>query len=452
MSVDKIISNIKERNPHQPEFIQSVDEVIESLTPVLEKKDIFRKYKILERLTEPERLISFRVNWLDDNGEIHVNRGYRVQMNSALGPFKGGLRFHPSVNYSILKFLAFEQTFKNALTGMPLGSGKGGADFNPKGKSDEEIMRFCQNFMNELFRHMGQFTDIPAGDIGVGNREIGFLFGQYKKLRNEFAGVITGKNVRWGGSWVRTEATGFGLIYFACNMLSTQNDSLEGKNCLVSGAGNVAQHAIEKIIEMGGKPLTVSDSSGFIYDEEGIDKDKLKVIMKIKNEDRGRIKEYLEHYSNAEYHENKDDEDYNPLWDIKADCAFPCATQNEINKKDAENLVNNNIMLIAEGANMPVTKEGVQVFQDSDVMYAQGKASNAGGVAVSSIEMTQNRMGESWSREKVNKQLMNIMNTIHKDCTKAAEEYGFKKTNYVHGANIAGFTRVAHAMIEQGLT
>ncbi|MCX2746052.1 NADP-specific glutamate dehydrogenase [Mangrovivirga sp. M17] len=452
MSVDQIISNIKERNPHQPEFIQSVEEVIESLSPVLEKKEIYRKYKILERLTEPERLISFRVNWMDDNGDIQVNRGYRVQMNSSLGPFKGGLRFHPSVNYSILKFLAFEQTFKNALTGMPLGSGKGGADFDPKGKSDEEVMRFCQTFMNELFRHMGQFTDIPAGDIGVGNREIGYLFGQYKKLRNEFAGVITGKNVRWGGSWVRTEATGFGLIYFACNMLSTQKDSLEGKKCLVSGAGNVAQHAIEKIIEMGGTPITVSDSSGFIYDEEGIDKDKLKVIMKIKNEDRGRIKEYLDHYSNAEYHENKEDEEFNPLWDIKADCAFPCATQNEINKKDAENLVNNNMVLVAEGANMPVSKEGVQVFQNSDVMYAQGKASNAGGVAVSSIEMTQNRMGESWSREKVNKQLINIMNTIHKDCTEAAEEFGFKKTDYVHGANIAGFTRVANAMIEQGIT
>ncbi|NMM50403.1 NADP-specific glutamate dehydrogenase [Marinigracilibium pacificum] len=451
MAKNEVLSRITKRNPNQPEFIQSVEEVYDSVKPVLDKHSIYRDLKIFERMTEPERLISFRVNWVDDNNEIQVNRGYRVQMNSSLGPFKGGLRFHPSVNYSILKFLAFEQTFKNALTGMPLGSGKGGSDFNPKGKSKDEIMRFCQAFMNELFRHLGQFTDIPAGDIGVGGREIGYLFGQYKKLQNEFTGVITGKNVKWGGSWVRIEATGFGLIYFACNMLGEKNDSLKGKRCLVSGAGNVAQHAIEKIIEMGGTPVTASDSSGFIYDEEGIDEKKLKVIMDIKNKRRGRIKEYIDEFPNAEYHETSKNDDYNELWNIPADCAFPCATQNEINDKDVKNLIDNKIQLIAEGANMPVTSEGQELLRGSGVMYAPGKASNAGGVAVSSIEMTQNRMGESWTREKVNKQLMKIMNTIHKDCLEAAKEYNIKDSIYLDGANIAGFIRVGDAMVEQGI-
>ncbi len=451
MSENELFDRIKKRNPNEPEFIQAVEEVISSVGKILKKHPEYHQLKILERMTEPERMVTFRINWIDDDGNVQVNRGFRVQMNSALGPFKGGLRFHPSVNQSILKFLAFEQIFKNALTGLPLGGGKGGADFNPKGKSDQEIMRFCQAFMLELFRHIGHFTDVPAGDIGVGSREIGYLFGAYKKLQNEFTGVLTGKGSQWGGSLIRPEATGYGLVYFAANMLESADASLEGKTCLVSGAGNVAQFTIEKLIELGAIPVTVSDSSGFIYDKEGIDEEKLAHIKHIKNVSRGRIEEYTKKYKNAEYTEVDSEAKYNPLWKIKAECVFPCATQNEINEKDAKNLTKNGLKLLAEGANMPLTAEAIDIMQDSKVMYAPGKASNAGGVAVSGLEMTQNRMGVYWSREEVDEKLKDIMKRIHSDCLETIKEYKLDDNNYMEAANIFGFLKVADAMKAQGV-
>ncbi len=437
-------------NPGETEFLQAISEVAESIKPVLEKHPEYRKAKILERIVEPERIIIFRVPWVDDKGEVQVNRGYRVQANSAIGPYKGGLRFHPSVNLSILKFLGFEQIFKNALTTLPMGGGKGGSNFNPKGKSDNEVMRFCHSFMSELFRHIGADTDVPAGDIGVGGREIGYLFGMYKKLKGEFTGVLTGKGLDWGGSLIRPEATGYGCVYFASEMLGTKNKSLEGKTCLVSGSGNVAQYTVEKIIELGGKAVTLSDSSGYIYDESGIDREKLDYVMHLKNIVRGRIKEYTEKYPEAVYTPLDADLAYNPLWNHKADCAFPSATQNEINEKDAQNLVNNGIQLVAEGANMPTTPEGVEIFLDAKILYGPGKAANAGGVSVSGLEMTQNSMRLKWTQEEVDSYLLRIMKSIHSACLAASEEYG-AVGNYVMGANIAGFTKVANSMLAQGI-
>ena len=445
-----ILDVIKARDPAQREFHQAVEEVVGSVQPVLDRYPEFRKAAILERITEPERVIIFRVPWMDDQGQIHVNRGFRIEMNSAIGPYKGGLRFHPSVTLSILKFLAFEQVFKNALTTLAMGGGKGGSDFDPKGKSDNEVMRFCQAFMSELYRHIGPDTDVPAGDIGVGAREIGFLFGMYKKLRNEFTGVLTGKSLGWGGSLIRPEATGYGAVYFAAEMLSTRNDTLEGKKCLVSGAGNVAQFAVEKIIELGGKVLTMSDSSGYIFDEEGIDAKKIAFIQRLKNVRRGRIKEYLEKYPQAEYAGIDQALDYNPLWDHPADCAFPCATENEINQKDAQNLMNNGVMLTCEGANMPCTPEAIDIFLDKKIFYAPGKAANAGGVAVSGLEMAQNSMRLAWTREEVDNRLKTIMRSIHSTCLEASEDFG-ESGNYMIGANIAGFVKVVNAMLDQGL-
>lgn len=446
----EILDFVKRRNPNEPEFIQAAEEVILSVLPVLEKHTEFRKLKILERMLEPERLISFRVTWLDDKGEVQLNRGYRVQMNSAIGPYKGGLRFHPSVTPSVLKFLAFEQIFKNALTGIPMGGGKGGSDFDPKGKSENEIMKFCQAFMSELTRHIGHRLDVPAGDIGVGGREIGYMFGAYKKIKNEFTGVFTGKGIGWGGSLIRTEATGYGLIYFAENMLHTKNESIKGKTCLVSGSGNVAQYGIEKIIQLGGKVVTASDSDGFVYDAEGITLAKLEFIKDLKNNRRGRIKEYAEKYKGVVYTPIDAKAPNNSLWNIKADCAFPCATQNEVNGNDAKNLVKNGVKLVGEGANMPVTIEGINVLIDNGVMYSPGKASNAGGVATSGLEMTQNYMGSNWTREEVDAKLQGIMKNIHDTCLAAANEYG-KPGNYMVGANIAGFLKVANAMKAQGV-
>ncbi len=445
-----ILQLIKNRDPGEREFHQAVYEVVESVKPVLDRSPEYRKAAVMERITEPERVLLFRVPWQDDQGQVHVNRGFRIEMNSAIGPYKGGLRFHPSVNLSILKFLAFEQVFKNALTTLAMGGGKGGSDFDPKGKSDAEVMRFCQSFMTELARHIGPNTDIPAGDIGVGAREIGFLFGQYKRLRNEFTGVLTGKSLGWGGSLIRPEATGYGSVYFASEMLTTQNDSLEGKVCLVSGSGNVAQYTAEKIIELGGKVVTMSDSSGYIYDEEGIDRGKLDFVMRLKNTRRGRISEYIDKYSEATYVEADGTLDYNPLWDHKADCAFPSATQNEINGKDAANLVKNGVKLISEGANMPSTPEAIDVFLDNKLLYAPGKAANAGGVAVSGLEMAQNSMRLSWPREEVDDRLKIIMKSIHSTCLDAAAEYGHPG-NYMMGANIAGFVKVVNAMLDQGV-
>ena len=445
-----ILQLIKNRDPGEREFHQAVYEVVESVKPVLDRSPEYRKAAVMERITEPERVLLFRVPWQDDQGQVHVNRGFRIEMNSAIGPYKGGLRFHPSVNLSILKFLAFEQVFKNALTTLAMGGGKGGSDFDPKGKSDAEVMRFCQSFMTELARHIGPNTDIPAGDIGVGAREIGFLFGQYKRLRNEFTGVLTGKSLGWGGSLIRPEATGYGSVYFAAEMLTTQNDSLEGKVCLVSGSGNVAQYTAEKIIELGGKVVTMSDSSGYIYDEEGIDRGKLDFVMRLKNTRRGRIQEYIDKYSEASYTEADGTLDYNPLWDHKADCAFPSATQNEINEKDAANLVKNGVKLISEGANMPSTPEAIDVFLDNKLLYAPGKAANAGGVAVSGLEMAQNSMRLSWPREEVDDRLKIIMKSIHSTCLDASAEYGHPG-NYMMGANIAGFVKVVNAMLDQGV-
>jgi glutamate dehydrogenase (NADP+) len=448
--VSSIMAEVKAKNPNEPEFHQAVQEVLESLTLVMERYPEYRFAKILERLVEPERVIMFRVPWMDDQGGIHINRGFRIEMNSAIGPYKGGLRFHPSVNLGILKFLAFEQVFKNSLTTLPMGGGKGGSDFDPKGKSDNEVMRFCQSFMNELYRHIGPDTDVPAGDIGVGGREIGYLFGQYKKLKNEFTGVLTGKGLNWGGSLIRPEATGYGAVYFASEMLTTRRGSLEGKICLVSGSGNVAQYTVEKINQLGGKVVTLSDSSGYVYDQEGVDNKKLKFVMELKNVRRGRIKEYADEYKSALYTAVDPKTDHNPLWDHKAHCAFPSATQNEINAKDAQNLLKNGVYLVSEGANMPTTLDGVKVFLDAGILYGPGKAANAGGVATSGLEMAQNSMRFAWTREEVDNRLHLIMKQIHSECVEAAERFG-TPGNYVNGANIAGFLKVADAMMDQGL-
>jgi glutamate dehydrogenase (NADP+) len=446
----EFIKMCEECNPGEIEFLQAVAEVAESVKPVLDKHPEYRTAKVLERMVEPERTILFRIPWVDDRGEVQINRGYRIEMNSAIGPYKGGFRFHPSVNLSILKFLGFEQVYKNALTTLPMGGGKGGSNFDPKGKSDNEVMRFCHSFMCEIFRHLGPNTDVPAGDIGVGAREIGYLFGMYKKLRNEFTGVLTGKGLEWGGSLIRPEATGYGTVYFAAEMLATKDETLEGKTCLISGSGNVAQYATEKVLELGGKVVTLSDSSGYIYDESGISREKLDYIMYLKNIERGRIKEYAEKYPEAAYTAIDPALDYNPLWNHKADCAFPCATQNEINGKDAANLVTNGVTVVSEGANMPTVPEGVEVFLENKIMYAPGKAANAGGVSVSGLEMTQNSLRLSWTREEVDNYLKRIMKSIHTACIGAAEEYG-TPGNYVNGANIAGFVKVAKAMMAQGI-
>jgi len=448
--VQQIMADVKAKNPAEPEFHQAVQEVVESLSLVLDKHPEYRKYKIVERIIEPERVLMFRVPWQDDQGNVHVNRGFRIEMNSAIGPYKGGLRFHPSVNLGILKFLAFEQVFKNSLTTLPMGGGKGGSDFDPKGKSDAEVMRFCQSFMSELFRHIGPDTDVPAGDIGVGGREIGFLFGQYKRLRNEFTGVLTGKGLHWGGSLIRPEATGYGCVYFCANMLGTRNETLEGKTCLVSGSGNVSQYTIEKLLQLGAKPVTLSDSNGYIYDPEGIDKEKLKFVMDLKNVRRGRIQEYTAKYKSATYTAVDSKLDFNPLWNHKAHCAFPSATQNEINGKDAENLLKNGVYVVGEGANMPSTPDAVEKFVHAKILYGPGKAANAGGVATSGLEMAQNSMRYGWSREEVDAKLMGIMKSIHNACSEAAKTYG-TAGNYVNGANIAGFLKVADSMMDQGL-
>jgi glutamate dehydrogenase (NADP+) len=449
-SFQEFMDFVRAKNAAQPEFHQAVEEVVESIWPVLDKRPEYRKAKIIERIVEPERVIMFRVPWVDDSGEVQVNRGFRIEMNSAIGPYKGGLRFHPSVNLGILKFLAFEQVFKNSLTTLPMGGGKGGSDFDPKGKSDNEVMRFCQSFMSELFRHIGPNTDVPAGDIGVGGREIGFMFGQYKKLRNEFTGVLTGKALNWGGSLIRPEATGYGAVYFAAEMLGTRGETLEGKTCLVSGSGNVAQYTTEKILDLGGKVVTCSDSSGWILDEEGIDREKLAFMMELKNVKRGRIKEYADKYKNAVYTAVDPNGDHNPLWDVKADCAFPSATQNEINAKDAANLLKNGVYVVSEGANMPTVPEGVQQFVDKGILYGPGKAANAGGVATSGLEMSQNSLRLNWTREEVDQRLHGIMKAIHAQCVAASEEFG-QKGNYVAGANIGGFLKVADSMLDQGV-
>ena len=448
--VKSLMAEVKAKHPAQPEFHQAVEEVADSLSLVLERHPEYRTAKILERIIEPERVIIFRVPWVDDQGDVQINIGYRIEMNSAIGPYKGGLRFHPSVNIGILKFLAFEQVFKNSLTTLPMGGGKGGSDFDPKGKSDLKIMRFCQAFMSELYRHIGPNTDVPAGDIGVGGREIGYLFGQYKKLRNEFTGVLTGKGLNWGGSLIRPEATGYGAVYFAAEMLGTKNETLEGKTCLVSGSGNVAQYTVEKILQLGGKVVTLSDSNGYIYDEEGIDEKKLQFIMELKNVRRGRIKEYTEKYKKAVYTQLDSNMDHNPLWDHKAHCAFPSATQNEINGKDAQNLLKNGVYVVSEGANMPTTLDGVKIFIDNKILYGPGKAANAGGVAVSGLEMSQNSMRYPWTRDEVDNRLHIIMKSIHKTCVDTADRFG-TPGNYVNGANIGGFLKVADAMMDQGV-
>ncbi|MDG1555917.1 MAG: NADP-specific glutamate dehydrogenase [Candidatus Poseidoniaceae archaeon] len=450
MSITKeIYESVVARDPSQPEFHQAVWEVLESLEPVLEAQPEYRS--VVERIVEPERLIHFRVPWVDDAGTIQVNRGFRIQFNGAIGPYKGGLRFHPSVNASILKFLAFEQIFKNSLTGLPMGGGKGGADFNPKGKSDEEVMRFCQSFMMELWRHIGHNCDVPAGDIGVGGREIGYMFGMYKKLRNEFqAGVLTGKGLSYGGSLIRPEATGYGLVYFAREMLAAQGKSFEGATVSISGSGNVAQFACEKVLDLGGKPVTMSDSSGFIHDSEGIDRAKLAWIMDLKNNRRGRISEYAAEFSSATFTASAPEPSSNGLWGVNVDVALPCATQNEINGAEAQMLVDNKVMAVAEGANMPCTPEAVEVFQKNGIMFAPGKASNAGGVATSGLEMSQNSLRYGWTREEVDAKLDNIMVNIHKNAAETAEKYG-RPGDYVFGANVAGFLKIAEAMVAQGV-
>ena len=444
---DKIkafMDEVTARNGHEPEFIQAVQEVAETVIPYIATQEIYNGKNILLRMVEPERLISFRVAWVDDAGEIHVNRGYRIQMNSAIGPYKGGLRFHPTVNASILKFLAFEQVFKNSLTTLPMGGGKGGSDFDPKGKSDDEVMRFCHAFMLELNRHIGPNTDVPAGDIGVGAREIGFLFGMYKKIRNEFTGVLTGKGLSWGGSKIRPEATGYGTVYFAESMLKTKNETFDGKTVVISGSGNVAQYAAEKAILLGARVVTLSDSSGYIYDKDGLNDEKLAFVMDLKNNRRGRISEYADKYASAEFHEGK------TPWNVKCDIALPCATQNELNKDDAKNLLKNGCMCVAEGANMPCNADAVHEFNNAKVLFAPGKASNAGGVATSGLEMSQNSLRISWTREEVDERLKDIMEEIHASCIEyGREEDGF--CNYVKGANIAGFVKVADAMLAQGV-
>jgi len=448
--IASLIARVKEKNPAEPQFHQAVQEVLESLVPVVERHPEYRDACILERILEPERVIMFRVPWIDDKNRIHVNRGYRIEMNSAIGPYKGGLRFHPSVTLGVLKFLAFEQVFKNSLTTLSMGGGKGGSDFDPKDKSDFEVMRFCQSFMNELYRHIGPNTDVPAGDIGVGGREIGFLFGQYKKLRNEFTGVLTGKGVSWGGSMIRPEATGYGCVYFAAEMLGANGHSLDGKTCLVSGSGNVAQYTIEKINQLGGKAVTLSDSSGFIHDPEGVNADKLAWVMEQKNVKRGRIEDYAKKFKGAKYTAISAGSTSNALWSVPADCAFPSATENEINEKDAQSLIKGGVKLVAEGANMPTTLPAARTLMAAGVQYGPGKAANAGGVAVSGLEMSQNSERTAWSREDVDKKLHDIMKKIHKASLEAAAEYG-TPGNYLNGANIAGFKKVAQAMIEQGV-
>jgi len=447
--VSKLMTNVKAKNPAEPEFHQAVQEVAESLSPVLDRHPEYRKAKILERILEPERVFMFRVPWQDDQGNYQVNRGFRIQMNSAIGPYKGGLRFHPTVYLGILKFLAFEQVFKNSLTTLPMGGGKGGADFDPKGKSDNEVMRFCQSFMSELFRHIGPDTDVPAGDIGVGGREIGYLFGQYRRLRNEFTGILTGKGLNWGGSLIRPEATGYGAVYFAEEMLKTRGETFKDKVALVSGSGNVAQYTVEKLLDLGAKPVTLSDSGGFIYDEAGITHEKLAFVLELKNVRRGRIKEYADKFK-AKYVPADAKLDYNPIWDIKAQCAFPSATQNEINAKDAANLIKRGVYVVCEGANMPSTLEAAKIFLEHKILYGPAKAANAGGVATSGLEMSQNSQRMSWTREEVDHKLHDIMVKIHKNCFETAERYG-TPGNLVNGANIAGFLKVADAMLDQGL-
>jgi len=448
--VSDLMGWVKAKNPGELEFHQAVQEVAESLTLVLDRDPRYRKAAVLERIIEPERVIMFRVPWQDDNGELHVQRGFRIQMNSAIGPYKGGLRFHPTVNLGILKFLAFEQVFKNALTTLPMGGGKGGSDFDPHGRTDSEVMRFCQAFMCELWRHIGPNTDVPAGDIGVGSREIGYLFGMYKKLKAEFTGVMTGKGLTWGGSVIRPEATGYGAVYFAEEMLKTRKEDLKGKTALVSGSGNVSQYTAEKLITLGAKPVTLSDSSGYIFDEEGIDRDKLAFVMDLKNNRRGRISEYADKFKGAVFTKLDPKLDYNPLWNHKAECAFPSATQNEINGKDAANLLRNGCYVVSEGANMPSTIDAVNQFLDAKILFGPGKAANAGGVATSGLEMAQNSMRVRWTREEVDARLFSIMRTIHASCAYTAEKYG-TPGNYVNGANIAGFLKVADAMLDQGI-
>ena len=447
---NQILNLVKAKNPAEPEFHQAVLEVFDSLRPVLERHPEYHEAKILERITEPERVLMFRVPWFDDRGKIQVNRGFRIEMNSAIGPYKGGLRFHPSVNLGILKFLAFEQVFKNSLTTLPMGGGKGGSDFDPKGKSDNEVMRFCQSFMTELWRHIGADTDVPAGDIGVGGREIGFLFGQYKRLANKFTGVLTGKGLGWGGSLIRPEATGYGCVYFAAEMLKSRKDSLEGKLCLVSGSGNVSQYTVEKLLDFGAKPITLSDSDGAIYDPDGINREKLSWVMELKNVHRGRIHKYCDRFKQAIFMPTEAPLDHNPLWNIRADCAFPGATQNEINAKDAANLIMNGVKLVAEGANMPSTLDATRMFLDAKILYGPAKAANAGGVATSGLEMAQDSMRLTWSRDEVDNRLHQIMIAIHRNCYETAESYG-TPGNLVNGANIAGFLKVANAMLDQGL-
>ncbi|PWK20474.1 NADP-specific glutamate dehydrogenase [Xanthomarina spongicola] len=442
--IDAFLNLVKEKNGHEPEFLQAVHEVAETVIPFIEANPKYQDKMLLERMVEPERTIIFRVPWVDDQGKTQVNRGFRVEFNSAIGPYKGGLRFHPSVNLSILKFLGFEQVFKNSLTTLPMGGGKGGSDFDPKGKSDNEVMHFCQSFMTELFRHIGPNTDVPAGDIGVGGREVGYMFGQYKRLRNEFTGVLTGKGISFGGSLIRPEATGYGCVYFAKNMLATKNDSFVGKTVVISGSGNVAQYACEKATELGAKVVTLSDSSGYIHDTDGIDVEKLAFVQDIKNVKRGRISEYLNKYPSATFHEGA------RPWSVACDVAMPCATQNELNDVEANMLINNNVKVVAEGANMPTTPDGVSAFQNAKVMFAPGKASNAGGVATSGLEMSQNSLRLNWTREEVDAKLKQIMDNIHGSCvTYGTEEDGY--IDYVKGANIAGFVKVADAMLGQGV-
>ena len=445
---DAVLAAVTARDPGEGAFHQAVSEVVRSLEPALERHPHYRRERVLERLVEPERVVSFRVPWVDDAGEIRINRGHRVEMSSAIGPYKGGLRFHPSVDLGLLKFLAFEQVFKNALTTLPMGGGKGGSDFDPHGCSDSEVMRFCQSFMTELQRHIGPFTDVPAGDIGVGAREIGFLFGQYKRIRNEFSGALTGRGLAWGGSLIRPESTGYGCVYFAQEMLATRNDELAGKRCLVSGSGNVAQYAVEKLIEVGAVPLTLSDSSGFVHDPDGIDAEKLAFVLELKNERRGRIREYAERYPRATH--TPATGGANPLWAVPADCAFPCATENEISGDDAASLLANGVTVVSEGANMPTTPEGIERFLAAGILYGPGKAANAGGVAVSGLELSQGALRLKWSRDEVDARLREIMRAIHSQCRETAADYG-RDGNYVDGANIAGFVKVADAMLDQGV-
>jgi glutamate dehydrogenase (NADP+) len=448
--VAKVVADVKAKNPAEPEFHQAVHEVAESLSVVFERHPEYQAAKILERIVEPERLLMFRVPWFDDQGNVQVNRGFRIEMNSAIGPYKGGLRFHPSVNLGILKFLAFEQVFKNSLTTLPMGGGKGGSDFDPKGKSDNEVMRFCQSFMTELARHIGPDTDVPAGDIGVGGREIGYLFGQYKRLRNEFTGVLTGKGLGWGGSLIRPEATGYGAVYFAKEMLASRKETFEGKVALVSGSGNVAQYTVEKLLDLGAKPVTLSDSGGCIYDPAGIDREKLAFVMELKNVRRGRIKEYCDQFKSAKYAPIDARQKTNPLWAFPAQCAFPSATQNEINGEDAAKMLKNGVYVVSEGANMPSTPEAMKLFVENKILYGPAKAANAGGVATSGLEMSQNSQRLAWTREEVDKKLHGIMVEIHRNCREKAERFG-TPGNLVNGANIAGFLKVANAMLDQGL-